>query len=111
MGLARYFVVRRGNAWLVTLEGRAMAYCASRTEAIETAEVMADLMGAMHHDADVMAEMEDGAPLELVWCYGANAPPLDHKRGPVVADASAPHVKLVQRGDPALKPSHRADCG
>lgn len=93
--LARYFVIQCDDAWLVTLEGRIMARCATRTEAIETAAVMADLMGAMHHDADVMAEMEEGSPLELVWSYGADEPPQAHRRE---SDAPPHHVRLVQRG-------------
>lgn len=94
--LTRYFVIKCDDAWLVTLEGRIMARCATRTEAVETAAVMADLMGAMHHDADVMAEMEEGSPLELVWSYGADQPPQAHRRQ--APDAAAPHVRLVQRG-------------
>ena len=46
MGLARYFVLRHADHWLVTLEGRAMAHVASKSQAISSAIVMADLMGS-----------------------------------------------------------------
>ena len=98
MGLVRYFVLQQGNDWLVTLEGRAMARCPSRTEATEAAIIMADLMGAMHHDSDVMVELGDGEPLELVWTYGQDKMPKSRRR---LADKAGahPHVRLVQRGD------------
>ena len=70
MRLARYFLLRHGELWLVTLEGQVMARAATRTEAIESAIVMADLMGAMHHDADVMIDNDDGGALEPIWSYG-----------------------------------------
>ena len=103
--LARYFVIKCEDAWLVTLEGRIMARCPTRTEAIETAAVMADLMGAMHHDADVMAEMEEGAPLELVWSYGADRPPQGHRRRR--HEAAEPRVRRVQRGKARPKAAAR----
>jgi len=101
MSLARYFLLRAGNDWLVTLEGQVMVSCASRTEAIEAAIVMADLMGAMHYDVDVMVEEEAGKSLELVWTYGRDKlPPAIAKRK---AEAQRPrrHVHLVQRGEAA----------
>lgn len=95
MSFVRYFVIRRNGRWLVALDGQLMAVCASRTEAIETATIEADLMGAMHHDADVVVETMTGG-LEVVWTYGQNpAPtPVPHRPEP-----SASHVKLIQRGE------------
>lgn len=98
MGFARYFLMQRNGSWLVTLEGRVMAICASRTEAIETAATMADLMGSMHYDADVVVETGDGSGLEVVWAFGTNAVPKQtSKRRETVAPPQ--HVKLVQRGE------------
>ena len=100
MSLARYFLVRRNGLWLVTLEGRVMALCASRTEAIETAATMADLMGSMHYDADVVIESDDGSGLEVVWTFGSDeAPQMSGRRHE--AGATHSHLKLVQRGEPA----------
>ena len=96
MGLARYFVVRRQDEWLVMLEGRAMAVHRSQPQAISSAIVMADLMGAMHHDADVMVEDNPGAPLRLVWTYGQDKVPVS----PIPVLQVVPshsHVKRVQR--------------
>jgi hypothetical protein len=73
MSLARYFVFQRHQAWVVALEGTLVARCNSRAEAVSRAIVMADLMGSMHHDADVMVEA-DGR-LELVWTYGVDSLP------------------------------------
>ena len=47
MAHVRYFVIPHGENWLVTLEGRRMARVATRREAINSAIVMADLMGSM----------------------------------------------------------------
>lgn len=95
MSFVRYFVIRRGGRWLVTLDGQLMAVCAGRTEAIETATIEADLMGAMHHDADVVVEGLSGS-LEVVWTHGQDpAPkPFPHRFEPI-----ASHVKLIQRGE------------
>lgn len=68
MGHARYFVMPAAEHWLVTLEGRTMAHVATKNEAINSAIVMADLMGSMGHDADVM--LDDGEKLALIWTYG-----------------------------------------
>lgn len=68
MGQARYFVMPHSEHWLVTLEGRTMAHVATKNEAINSAIVMADLMGSMGHDADVM--LDDGEKLSLIWTYG-----------------------------------------
>src|SRR5215217_3985981 len=68
MGHARYFVMPHATHWLVTLEGRSMAHVATKTEAVNSAIVMADLMGSMGHDADVM--LDDGEKLAVIWTYG-----------------------------------------
>lgn len=73
MSLARYFVFERDNAWLVTLNGGSIARHDSRTDALNSAIVMADLMGSMKHDADVMLEAD--GHLELAWTYGKDAIP------------------------------------
>ena len=105
MNLARYFLMQVGDRWYVTLEGRAMADYPTRTQAISAAIVMADLMGAMHHDADVMVEIGPGMPLELVWSYGRDevpAPRIPARRPePEPAPEDHPHVRQVQRGEAA----------
>lgn len=101
MGLARYFVVRQQDEWLVTLEGRAMATHHSQPQAISSAIVMADLMGAMRHDADVMVEDQQGGPLRLVWTYGQDKVPAAPIRVLQVVPSHS-HVKRVQHA-PELK--------
>ena len=96
MSHARYFVIRQDDRWLVTLEGRTMARHNSQPQAINSAIVMADLMGSMHHESDVMVEDERGAPLRLVWVYGKDKAPV----APVPTLQVVPshsHVKRVQR--------------
>jgi hypothetical protein len=94
MGHARYFVMPHATHWLVTLEGRTMAHVATKKEATNSAIVMADLMGSMGHDADVM--LEEGEKLALIWTYGeskfrgsrprkVNAPRLRNSRSHVKA--------------------------
>lgn len=73
MSLARYFVFERENGWLVTLDGASLGRHPDRLAAVSSAIVMADLMGSMRHDADVMVE-RDGR-LEIAWTYGVDAPP------------------------------------
>jgi hypothetical protein len=68
MGHARYFVIPHADRWLVTLEGRTMAQLAAKQQAINSAIVMADLMGSMGHDADVM--LNEGEKLAVIWTYG-----------------------------------------
>jgi hypothetical protein len=68
MSIARYFVFQRGRDWMVTLDGTSLGHHLTRPAALSSAIVMADLMGAMHHDADVMVE-SDGK-LEIAWTYG-----------------------------------------
>lgn len=74
MSLARYFVFNRRADWLVTLDGRPIGRHASRDAALRSAIVMADLMGSMRHDADVM--LEDGGRLDLAWTYGIDPVPV-----------------------------------
>lgn len=73
MSLARYFVFRRGHEWLVTLDGAPIGRHANRGSAIKSAIVMADLMGSMKHDADVMLEA-DGR-LQIAWTYNLDPVP------------------------------------
>ncbi len=98
MRMARYFLLQQGDEWLVTLEGNIMARSPSRTTAIECAIVMADLMGAMHHDADVMAETEGGT-LELLWSFGRDKLPKKLRKRREPEPAIKPHVRIVQRGE------------
>ena len=74
MAHARYFVTPHAGHWRVSLESRTMGQVATKAEAINSAIVMADLMGAMQHDADVMLETE--GKLEIAWTYGVD--PLPH---------------------------------
>lgn len=99
MGEVRYFLIPADGVWLVTLEGRVMARCASRTEATEAAMVMADLMGSMHYDADVMVQKDAGEPLELVWSYGRDKLPRKLRKTASSEPAPRPHMRLVQRGE------------
>ena len=63
---ARYYVFKQEKAWLVVFEGRVMSRHTAKQKAIESAVGMANLMGAMHYDADVM--LDDGkSPLQQVW--------------------------------------------
>lgn len=96
MALARYFVVPRGNDWLVTLEGRRMAVHPTQPLAIDNAIVMADLMATMRHDADVMVEDVAGGGLRLVWASGEDQPPVAPTR-PLQVLPSPSHVKRVQQ--------------
>ncbi len=73
MSLARYFVFECGRDWLVTLDGAPLGRHVDHAAALCSAIVMADLMGSMQHDADVMVEKE--GRLEIAWTYGVDAPP------------------------------------
>jgi hypothetical protein len=73
MSLARYFVFERDHDWLVTLDGAPIGRHHTRSMAVNSAIVMADLMGSMRHDSDVMIE-SDGR-LEIAWTYGVDAVP------------------------------------
>lgn len=68
MTLARYFVFRQDDTWIVGFEGRIMAHFLTKTAALDSARGMANLMGAMHYDADVM--LEESGPLQQIWVYG-----------------------------------------
>lgn len=82
MSFARYFVFERHGDWVVSLDGTVLSRQPTRQEAERSAIVMADLMGSMRHDADVM--VENGGTLSLAWTYGADplpsspSPALDH---------------------------------
>ena len=95
MAHVRYFVIPHGENWLVTLEGRRMARVATRREAINSAIVMADLMGSMGHDADVM--LGEGEKLVLIWTYGTSTFRGPHPRKVVAPPKSGArsHVKPV----------------
>jgi hypothetical protein len=63
---ARYYVFKQEKSWLVVFEGRVMSRHTGKQKAIQSAIGMANLMGAMHYDADVM--LDDGkSPLQQVW--------------------------------------------
>lgn len=96
MGHVRYFVIPHGENWLVTLEGRRMAHVATRKEAINSAIVMADLMGSMGHDADVM--LGEGEKLVLIWTYGKSTFRGSHPRKVAAPrkPRSRTHVKPVE---------------
>ena len=74
MSLVRYFVFNSGKEWLITLDGELLSRHPSRDAALKSATVMADLMGAMHHEADVMVETE--GQLDIAWTHGADALPV-----------------------------------
>lgn len=73
MSSARYFVFSRGGEWIVALDGVPIGRHSSRSAALSSAIVMADLMGSMRYDADVMLESE-GRP-DLAWTYGTDPLP------------------------------------
>lgn len=73
MSLARYFVFERAGGWIVMLDGTMVGRHPDRPAALKSAIVMANLMGSMHHDADVMIEA-DGR-LDLAWSHGADLLP------------------------------------
>jgi hypothetical protein len=73
MSLARYFVFERERDWLVTLDGAPLGRHDNQSTAVQSAIVMADLMGSMRHDADVMLEAD--GKLEITWTYGVDPVP------------------------------------
>ncbi|HQZ13288.1 MAG TPA: hypothetical protein PK286_10425 [Devosia sp.] len=102
MDLARYFLMRVGDRWCVTLDGRLIASYPTRTRATSAAVIMADLMGAMHYDADVVVDMGHGLPLELVWTYGRDQVPPRRPRAVESPEAEThPGVWQVQHGEAA----------
>ena len=74
MSAVRYFVFNSGKDWLITLDGDLLSRHPSRDAAIKSAAVMASLMGAMHHEADVVVEAD--GKLQIAWTYGADAVPM-----------------------------------
>jgi len=74
MSLARYFVFSRDTRWIVALDGAPIALQRDRDSAVSKAIVMADLMGSMHHDADVLVE-EEGGELRIAWTFGRDPLP------------------------------------
>jgi len=73
MALARYFVFQNGDRWVVALDGATIAVHSDRKEALHSAIVMADLMGSMQHEADVLLEA-DGR-LDFAWTFGTDPLP------------------------------------
>jgi hypothetical protein len=78
MSLARYFVFERDKQWIIALDGTPLARHPSRPEALKSAIVMADLMGSMRHEADVM--LESDGHLDLAWTYGSDPLPTPGER-------------------------------
>ena len=72
--VARYFVFERNGQWLVTLDGAPVGRHPNRPSALNSAIVMADLMGSMKHESEVM--VEDGDILSVAWTYGIDAMPV-----------------------------------
>jgi hypothetical protein len=101
MNLARYFVLSSGEEWLVTFEGAVMGRYPTRTEATEAAVVMANLMGAMRYDADVMVEAALGGRLEVIWVYGQGRLPTPKAKRKGTPEMPRRHIHLVQRGEAA----------
>jgi hypothetical protein len=73
VALARYFVFQTRNQWVVMLDGMTVGSHASRDEALHSAIVMADLMGSMRHEADVLLEAD--GKLDFAWTYGTDSLP------------------------------------
>ena len=73
MSEARYFVFSRGDEWIVALDGAPIGRHLTQPEALNSAIVMADLMGSMRHSADVMLEAD--GKLDLAWSYGVDPLP------------------------------------
>lgn len=73
MSLARYFVFESGDQWLVVLDGMIVGVHGTRHGALRSAIVMADLMGSMNHEADVLLEAD--GHLDFAWTYGIDALP------------------------------------
>ena len=73
MSVARYFVFHCDGEWTVALDGAPLGRHASRPAALNSAIVMADLMGAMQHESDVMLEAD--GQLQICWTYGVDPVP------------------------------------
>ena len=93
MTLARYFVSRQRDVWLVTLDGRPVARHDTRAEATEDAIAMAAHMGIMQHEADVMVEPGADQPRELAWTFGKDPLPRPRNRD----EGRSTHVRHGQR--------------
>jgi hypothetical protein len=107
MTLARYFVFQQDGTWIVGFEGRVMAQFLTRTAALDSARGMANLMGTMHYDADVM--LDDGGTLKSIWTYGEDqliSPARRKRRRDRPALDVLPHSKSlliveISAGEPA----------
>ncbi len=75
MAHVRYFVTPMDEAWHVTVNGMSMARCPTAEAAVSRAAGMANLMGKMGHDSDVMLAIPN-RPLELIWTHGIDTYPL-----------------------------------
>jgi len=73
VALARYFVFQNCGRWVVVLDGMTVCTHAAREDALHSAIVMADLMGSMQHDADVLLEAD--GKLDFAWTYGTDRLP------------------------------------
>lgn len=90
MTLARYFVFHLGDAWIVGFEGRVMAHFLTKTAALDSARGMANLMGAMHYDADVM--LDEGGRLHRIWAYGEDRLISPARRRRTLRDRPSPEI-------------------
>ncbi len=89
---ARYFVFKQHREWLVVLDGRVMARQTGKQRALQSAIGMANLMGAMQYDADVM--LDDGkGPLQQIWSRPAGGPGRATVRRVAERPAPAPQVE------------------
>lgn len=73
MSLARYFVFKSRDRWVVVLDGITVGRHSNRDAALHSAIVMADLMGSMQHEADVLLEAD--GKLDFAWTYGTDRLP------------------------------------
>jgi hypothetical protein len=73
VSLARYFVFQNDDRWVVALDGMTVGVHRDRDEALHSAIVMADLMGSMRHEADVLLEAD--GKLDFAWTYGVDTLP------------------------------------
>jgi hypothetical protein len=96
MTLARYFVFQQDDMWIVGFEGRVMAHFVTKAAAIDSARGMANLMGTMHYDADVMV---DDNGLHHVWAYGRDkliSPARRARKKPQLQPLPHDHSLIVQ---------------
>jgi len=87
LAFARYFVFGSGDQWLVVMDGNKLATCQTQGQAVGKAAAMANLMGKMGHDADVMVEDDDA--LNLAWTYGVDSYPLTAQRRPAAVNSAS----------------------